>query len=219
MLRRNFTMTDDGRMTYSVEYVCLEEYARKWTPFFRIGAEPPTRLPASMLQLQLTKTPQLFDLQTESINGLTYFKATYSAGVTSEVIITEESDVRNFSFSVIYPTGVNVTRPNYDPWSNAQSVTSFVTTGNETITFNFDYVSVTVTATAKNANVPTVKGSVGSPFNFNGLSLPAAVKSSTIERVSKTRSSRGEYSYSRTSTGIYTGPETIQSSRPIILNR
>lgn len=214
VVRRSFTTSDDGLMRYEVEYVCLSQYAAKWTPFFRTKAQPPTPLPSSVLQLQLTRTPELYDLQTETTNGLTYFRAVYSAGIATEVIITEESDVRNFSYSIVYPTGVSVTRPNYDPYSNATSVTSFVTTGQETITYNFDYVSVTVTASSKNADVPLVKGRVGPPFNSNGPGFPSGLREATIDKTSKTRTSRGEYSYTNSSTGIYTGPDIVKSTRP-----
>jgi hypothetical protein len=205
VLKRSFTTSDDGLMTYFVEYVCLSKHASKWTPFFKTKAQPPTALPANMLLLTLNKTPELFDLQTETFNGLSYFRATYSAGVATEAIITESSEQRSISWPITYPIGYNITVPfsiDYD--------TAFVTTGTETITASFDYISFSVTAQSKNSELPAVKGSVGQIFNYVGptdLSLPWGVSAGTIETTSKTRNNRGEYTYSKTSTGVYrSGP-------------
>ena len=194
VIRRSFTTTDDGTMRYEVDYVCLATYASKWTPFFKTKAQPPTQLPASMLQLQLTKTPELFDLQTETLNGLTYFKAAYSAGIATEVIITEESDLRNFTVTLTRDVGVNVTTP-----GTINGSTSFVATGTETVTETFDYISVTVTAEAKNANLPAVKGRIEL---IDGKLIPYAYTATTVVRKSKTYSSRGEYTYRVSSSGV-----------------
>lgn len=192
VLRRSFVTTDDGTMRYEVDYCCLSQYATRWTPYFRTRAQPPTPLPSSMLQLQLTKTPELYDLQTETLNGLTYFKASYSAGVSSEVIITEESDVRNFTVTTNVKVGYNVTTP-----GTINGSTSFVETGTEITTQSYDYVSVTVSAEGKNATLPAVRGYVSSAPR---LVVPYNV--TTIERTYKSRSSRGEYTYKRSSTGV-----------------
>jgi hypothetical protein len=204
VLKRSFVTTDDGSMRYSVDYCCLAQFAVKWTSFFRTRAQPPTPLPASMLQLQLTKTPELYDLTTETSNGLTYFRASYSAGVSSEVIITEESDVRNFTVTTSRRVGYSVTTP-----FSTNGSTSFVATGEESVTDSIDYVSVTVTAQSKNANLPNVRGRVeaigtaDTRFfflpNAGGIAIPT---SKVINRTSKTRSSLGEYTYSLSSSGV-----------------
>lgn len=203
VLKRSFVTTDDGTMRYSVDYICLSAYATKWTPFFRTRAQPPTPLPAAMLQLNLTKTPELYDLTTETMNGLTYFKATYSAGVSTEVIITEESDLRNFTVTVTRDVGVNVTTP-----FSMNGSTTFVKQGEETITESFDYISVTVTAESKNTNLPRVQGRVESItskgsdtmfFVVGGKAVLPSVR--LINKTSKSRTSRGEYTYSLSSSG------------------
>jgi hypothetical protein len=212
-LKRSFTTTDDGLMTYAVEYCCLSQYASRWTANFRTGAQPPTALPANMLQLQLTKTPTLYDLQTETLNGLTYFRATYSAGVPTDITITETSDVRNISFPITYPAGTSVRLASYG-FAVAGGITgttnSFVTTGIETITGSFDYVSYSVTATAKNAALPTVRGYVGDAFNFVNVIRVETALATTIETSSKTKNNRGEYTFSKTSTGVYTATPVVR---------
>ena len=209
-LKRSFTTTDDGLMTYAVEYCCLSQYASRWTANFRTGAQPPTALPANMLQLQLTKTPTLYDLQTETLNGLTYFRATYSAGVPTDITITETSDVRNVSFPITYPAGTSVTLPTYGLGGITGTTTSFVTTGTETITGSFDYVSYSVTATAKNAALPSVRGYVGDAFNFVNVTRVDTALATTIETSSKTKNNRGEFTFSKTSTGVYTASPVVR---------
>jgi hypothetical protein len=201
VLKRSFVTTDDGTMRYAVDYCCLEQYATKWTPFFRTRATPPTPLPAEMLQLNLTKTPELYDLTLETANGLTYFKAVYSAGISTEVIITEDSDVRNFTVTTTRDVGYSVTTP-----FSMNGSTSFVKTGEETITESFDYVSITVTAQSKNTNLPRVQGRIaaidGGNVNYfvSGGSI-VVPKLQLINKSSTTRSSRGEYTYSFSSSG------------------
>jgi hypothetical protein len=207
VLRRSFTTNDDGTMRYEADYCCLSQYAVRWMPSFRTKAQPPTPLPAALLQLQLAKTPELYDLQTETANGLTYFKAVYSAGVTTEVIITEESDVRNFTVTATRPVGYNVTTP-----GTINGSTIFVQNATETITESFDYISITVTAEAKNANLPAVKGRIE---RIGGVSFPFGYKETTIDRTSKTRSSRGEYTYRISSSGVISNFETTLPARTI----
>jgi hypothetical protein len=198
VLRRSFVTTDDGSIRYAVDYCCLEQYAPKWTPFFRTRATPPTSLPVEMLQLNLTKTPELYDLTLETMNGLTYFKAVYSAGVSTEVIITEDSDVRNFTVTTTRDVGYNFRQ---------NGAVYFQKTGEETITDSFDYVSVTVTAQSKNTRLPTVQGRItaldGSNVNYfvsgGAIVLPTL---KLINKSSTTRSSRGEYTYNLSSSGI-----------------
>jgi hypothetical protein len=192
VMRRSFVTSDDGSMRYSVDYCCLERFANQWTPFFRTRANPPTRLPSEMLQLNLTKTPELYDLTLETVNGLTYFKAAYSAGVSTEVIITEDSDVRNFTITTTRDVGYSVSTP-----GTINGSTSFVKTGEETVTNSFDYISVTVTAQSKNTNLPRVQGRIEpiAPISYS-------YRTQLINRSSKTRSSRGEYTYSFSSSGV-----------------
>jgi hypothetical protein len=210
VLRRSFTTSDDGQMTYAVEYMCLRQYAGRWTPSFKTGAEPPTPLPANMLLLDLTKTPTLLALETETTNELTYFRATYSAGVPTDVTITEASDTRNVSFPITYPVGYTVTVP-----FTLDGATSFVTTGQETLTASFDYISVSVTAEAKNTRLPKVQGYTGAIFNqvnTGNLIIGTNVQATTLETTSKTKTRRGEYTYSLTSTGVYVAGPVV---RPI----
>lgn len=207
VLRRSFVTTDDGTMRYNVDYCCLSQYATRWTPYFRTRAQPPTPLPSSMLQLQLTKTPELYDLQTETLNGLTYFKASYSAGIASEVIITEESDVRNFTVTINRDVGYTVTTP-----GTINGSTSFVKTAEESVTESYDYIAVTVTVESKNADAPGVSGRVQ---RISGSRVPIQARAITINRTSKTRNSRGEYTYRKISTGVYKDVTISGSPRTI----
>jgi hypothetical protein len=195
VLRRSFVTTDDGTMRYEADFCCLSSFATRWTPFFRTRAQPPTPLPAAMLQLQLTKTPELYDLTTETINGLTYFKASYSAGISTEVIITEDSDVRNFTVTINRDVGYVVSTP-----GTINGSTTFVKTGEETVTENYEYVSVTVSAESKNATLPLVKGRI--ELIKGALYLPYEYTATVIERSSKSRNSRGEYTFKASSTGV-----------------
>ena len=198
ILKRNFAASDTGQMTYAVDYCCLSQFASKWTPFFKSGSQPPTALPANMLLLQLTKTPTLVDLQTETMHGLTYFKATYSAGVETDVTITEESDIRTHTWSTSAPVGYRVSVP-----YTIDGSTTFVQTGTAIGTNSFEYVSITARAVSKNKDLPEVKGRVimipNSRYTDTTLSL---FDQTTIDTFSSSKNSRGEYSYTKTSTGI-----------------
>jgi len=189
VIKRSFTTADDGSMNYDVEYCCLSQFAIKWAPFFRTRAQPPTSLPAALLQLNLTKTPELFNLSTETLNGLTYYRANYSAGVSTEVIITEESDTRNFTVSTNQQVGFWVTTPG----TIGGGSNSFVQSGERTVTTTIDYISVTVTAESKNTNLPAIQGRV------EGVGGRYKVK--LVERTSKRRDSRGEFTFSKSSSG------------------
>jgi hypothetical protein len=187
VIKRSFTTADDGSMNYNVDYCCLSQFAIKWAPFFRTRAQPPTPLPAALLQLNLTKTPELFNLSTETLNGLTYYRAQYSAGVSTEVIITEESDTRNFTVSLNQQVGFWVSTP-----FTFNGSTSFVQTGERTVTNTIDYISVTVTAESKNTNLPAIQGRVEGVRGY---------QMKLVERTSKRRDSRGEYTFSKSSSG------------------
>ncbi len=211
VLKRGFSTSDDGRMTYAADYCCLSSFAKKWTPYFKIKAQPPTPLPASVLELKLTKTPELSDLQTETMNGLTYFRATYSAGILTEVVITESSEQRSFSGSVT---------------ASVQTVGNLGSTQTVTgvIAVSFDYISTSVTAQSKNQELPAVKGSVGSAFNkqvgtINGIKplLITGIRSNVVESTSTTKTGSGELTYSKTSTGIYEIGQSTEFSFTIIL--
>jgi hypothetical protein len=162
-----------------------------------------------MLLLQLTKTPTLVDLNTETVSGLTYFRAVYSAGVETDVTITESTDIKNFSWSVTFPTQSCYQGNSYSAGSLGAAAspsltrpqTFCVTTGEVSITYNFDYVSKTVTAQSKNQNIPNVQGSVSGPITGNFPANPGRLR--LVEQTSTTKNSRGEYTYSKSSTGIY----------------
>ncbi len=191
LLKETLDASDSGQATYSAAYCCLRSYAGVWMPRFRSGTTPVTPIPQEILALPLTRQPTLIDVSTESANGLFYFNATYSAGIESDVVITTSTDVRNISWIAGYK-------------------------GTQRITASFDYVSTSVRATATNSEVPIIEGSVGPPFNARlttqGLT---AVRTDTIVQTSRTRSNRGEYQNSVTSTGIYVAydaPEPVDNS-------
>lgn len=181
ILKRTFATTDRGQVTYNADYACLSQFAGNHAARFRSGAEPPTPIPSSMLLLNLTRTPTLVDLRTETINGLTYFNATYAAGVETDLVVTTTSETRSVSWRIFNP--------------------------NDTIlNVGFDYISISVTATGTNQSIPVVRGGVGATFNSRGLSLEKLVRSArekTIESTKQTRTQRGDYENSVTSTGIY----------------
>ncbi len=198
-MKRRFNSQDTGQMTYYVEYCCLLRYASKWTKSFQLESEPPTDLPSNMLQLNLTRTPTLKSLETESANGLTYFRATYTAGFETDIVITESSDIRSISWPITYPVGYEISVP-----FTIDGSTSFVTTGTETITASFDYVSISVTATTTNSSLdPQVTGSTGEIFNAVNTSGYNNVSQQILDTYSKSKNRLGEYTYSKTSTGIY----------------
>ena len=93
VLRREYSTTDDGTLNYAADYCCLSQFANNHIGKFRTGAQPPTAIPASMSQLRIDGTPKLYDLTTNTQNGLTYFNARYSAASLDpgEVIVTEST--------------------------------------------------------------------------------------------------------------------------------
>lgn len=200
VLRRQFSTTDDGICNYEAEYVCLSQFANNHIGKFRTGAQPPTPIPASMSLLRLDKTPTLYDFSTNTQNGLTYFNARYTAASSDagEVITTESQEQRSFSAVV---TGSIRT---------AGNLGSTITVEGD-VNVSFDYISTTVRVEAKNPKIlPQIRGSVGSPFNKSVSKIneqtPLLVgkwRASVVETQSTTRSSRGTYTYTKSSSGIY----------------
>jgi hypothetical protein len=200
VLRRSYSTTDEGTLTYEAEYCCLAQFANNYIARFRTGSTPPTPIPASMSALRIDGAPKLYDLTTNTQNGLTYFGARYSAASldAGEVITTESQEQRSFSAVV---TGTIRTAGNL---GNTITVTGDVTV-------SFDYVSTTIRVEAKNPRaLPAVRGRVGRPFNVSASLLAGQVantlgqfRESAVETQSKTRSSRGNYTYTKSSSGIY----------------
>lgn len=201
VLRRQYSTTDDGTLNYEADYVCLSQFANNHIGRFRTGAQPPTQIPASMSLLRLDKTPTLYDFQTRTENGLTYFNGRYTAASADagEVITTETQEQRNFSATVRGSVRIGVS-------SAGNTLTS-----EGDVNVSFDYISTTVRVEAKNPRVlPEVKGSVGFPFNKSVSQISGIVpllvgkwRASTVETESTTRSSRGTYTYTKSSSGIY----------------
>lgn len=200
VLRRQYSTTDDGTCNYEAEYACLSQFANNHIGKFRTGAQPPTQIPASMSLLRLEKTPTLYDFSTNTQNGLTYFNARYTAASSDagEVITTESQEQRNFSATVI---GTIRTKGNLGSMITVE----------DNVNVSFDYISTTVRVEAKNPRIlPQARGSVGLPFNISISQISgqdAQVfgqwRASTVETQSKTRSSRGTYTYTKSSSGIY----------------
>ena len=204
VLRRAFSTTDEGVLNYEADYVCLSQYANNHIGKFRTGAQPPTPIPSAMSVLRLDAVPKLYDFQTSTENGLTYFNAKYTSAVlnydqdASEVITTETSEQRSFSAQIagsVRVPGAGGTTSTVEGFTNV----------------SFDYVSYTMRVEAKNSSVlPSVRGRVGLPFNLSvgtisGTSplLVGKWRASTVEQSSTTKSSRGTYTYSLSSSGIY----------------
>lgn len=200
VLRRSFSTTDDGTCNYEADYACLAQFTSNHAGKFRTGATPPTAILDGLSQLRLDGTPKLYDVTTSTQNGLTYFKARYSASSLDggEIITTESQEQRNFSAAVE---------------GSIRTPGNFGSTATEsgTVQVSFDYISTTVRVEAKNPRIlPQVTGSVGIPFNvsigqISGVDALVLGKwrAATIETQSTTRSSRGSYTYSKSSSGIY----------------
>lgn len=211
VLRREFSTTDDGICSYEAEYCCLAQFASNHIGKFKTGAPPPTPVPSSLNLLRLKNTPELYGFTTNTQNGLTYFRAQYSAASleNGEIIYTESEEQRNFSAVVNgYIRG---------------DFTGFGTGTREgDVGISFDYISTTVRVEAKNpSGLPDVKGRVGRPFNMavGKISNVEAIvigtyRASYVETQSTSRSSRGSYTYSKSSTGIYqpTGRKSADGS-------
>lgn len=196
VLKRSFSTQKDGRLNYVAEYVCLPAFARNHAAKFITGAVPPTPLPAVVSQLQIRNNPTLYDLQTETINGLTYFRATYSAQGAGEASNSITTSTEQRSFQSSRSEGVAV------------AVESFTTT--------FDYMSTSVTVNSANSEIAARPGSVSAPFNrvetqtvfgstftFKGNQVPLKATATLIVGTSSTRNSDGTFTFSKTSTGIY----------------
>jgi hypothetical protein len=195
VIRRNFSTSDRGQVTYEAEYVCLSQFANNHAGRFRSGAEPPTPIPAAMLLLNITRTPTLVDLVSQTNNGITTFNATYAAGVQTDLVITRTSETRSVSWQVI--------RDN-----------------SPTITQGFDYISNSVTATGTNQEIPVIKGSTGRVFNGRNINLFRIignelrnVTQTTVESTRQVSNARGEYENSVTSTGIYEAVDSVPIGR------
>jgi hypothetical protein len=211
VLRRAFSTSREGRLSYSADYLCLPAFARNHAPKFITGAVPPTPLPSVVSQLQIKDNPTLYDLQTETVNGLTYFRAMYSAVGTGQASfsVTTSSDQRSFQGS---KNRIITTGP-----------PGFQTDNPVTDTLSFDYISTSVTVSSQNQSlIAAQSGSVGERLNIRATRTFAIGNNiidggyvgtigSTIESTSSTRNSDGTYTFSRTSTGIYIlgGPDFL----------
>lgn len=200
VIRRQYSTTDDGTLNYEVEHCCLSQFANNYIGRFRSGATPITAIPSSMSSLRLQGVPTLYDMVTRTENGLTYFSAKYSAASNApgEVIITESTEQRSFSATV---DGSIRTAGNF---GSTATVTG-------SVAVSFDYMSKTVRVEAKNPSILTrAEGDVSEPFNISigkisGVTpnIVGKYRKATIESESTTRSTRGIYTYSKSSSGIY----------------
>lgn len=207
VLRRTFSTSDDGTCNYEADYVCLVQFANNHLGKFRTGSTPPTSIPASMSALRLDGLPELYDVTFRTENGLTYFSARYSAASLDggEVITTESQEQR--AFSAVLEGSIR-TAGNF---GSTATQTGFVNV-------SFDYISTTVRVESKNPRtLPSVKGRVGVPFNksvgqISGVeaTITNGWKAFYVETESVSRSSRGSYTYSKSSSGIY---QAVAASR------
>jgi hypothetical protein len=205
VLKRDFSTTDRGQVTYTANYVCLAAHARAWAARFRSGSEPPTPIPESLALLALTQTPKLVDLQSEIVNGLAYFNATYSAGVETDYIVTTSSEQRNIAWTVSY-TG---------PQDNRRPIVA-----------SFDYISISVTVEAVNQTVNILPGSIGRVFNLRNVEFRQINNANsardiglikmTVESSRSTRDKRGHTTNSVTSTGVF---DAQDAEEPITYRR
>jgi hypothetical protein len=201
VLRRSYSTTDDGTLTYEADYCCLAQFANNHLGKFRTGAQPPTPIPTSLSTLRLDAAPKLFEFNTKTQSGLTYFFPRYTAASrdAGEVITTETQEQRSFSSTLV---GQITTAGNLDSRITVRGL----------VNVTFDYISTTRQVNAKNpGGLPNVRGAVGQPFNYNVGRInnqiarvsSEQIVSETIETQSTTRSSRGAYTYTKSSSGIY----------------
>jgi hypothetical protein len=202
VIKRNYSLSDEGALIYEAEYACLSQFANNHAGKFKTGAEAPTALPSSISLIRLDGAPKLYEVATYTQNGLTYFSAKYSAGSqeVGQYTLTTSTEVRNFSGTFDAEVATK----------DANQVTQIV---RGSINISFDYQSITVTIESKSSlNIPEIKGTVGQIFNFAVTKLsgvePSLIgksyyKATTLESTSVTQNSRGLYTYVKTSSGIY----------------
>jgi hypothetical protein len=114
VLKRTFSTADGGQVNYRADYACLSQFANNHTRKFLSGSQPPTSIPSAMLLLNLSEPPALNDLQTETTNGMTYFRASYMAYLPDVIIETSTeqslsslSGTRNYSyFKIVFANGL-----------------------------------------------------------------------------------------------------------------
>lgn len=182
VLKRDYGTDYEGIFFYDVTYVCLEQFLDRHINKFRPKMPPPTAMPANFSLFNFSSEPVLWDVSITSANGLSYIAAKYSTNTNQEITVTQTSEERAY-----YATK--------DGGNDEES--SFI---------SFDYIAVSVTVTSVNTQQPAIKAYPGTVFNFrSGGPKFAEIRyyPNTIFSSSKSRSSRGQYSFSVTSTGIY----------------
>jgi hypothetical protein len=175
VLSRGYSADDNGQVVYTARYCCLSSFASANAARFRIGSAPPTPAPSSMSALRLFRAPALSDVKITTENGLTYFDATYNSETVGEYIVTESDTLTEFSASN--------------------------TTGETIRTVSFKYYSKTIEVSAANTYLQAEIAKPGDPFDVRGGGV--SYKVDTQISYSKTRSSRGGFSYNTRSTGLY----------------
>lgn len=202
VLKRSFDSREDGSVNYRADYCCLARFANNHIGKFRKGSTPPTAIPVEMLRLSLRRPPALYDLQFSTENGLSYFSAQYitenidTSEAEREITVSRSEDQRTaagfITVTVTTPAPTSLSGPNYIRSTSQQWVSC-------------DYLAVTVTTTSRNAGAGGASGSVGRIFNRRGFPSSgtiAGLARSTINSTSSTRSSRGDVTFTFTSTGI-----------------
>lgn len=175
VLSRSFNADDQGQVVYKAKYCCLSAFSRSNAAKFKVGAPPPSAIPLAMSALRLYRTPTLTDVAVVTENGLTYFDATYNSETVGEFVITETETLTEFSASR--------------------------TLGDDIFTISFKYFSQTVEVSAANTYVEARAAEAGAPFDIRGGGVSYR-KETQISR-SKTRSSRGGFTYNTRSVGLY----------------
>jgi hypothetical protein len=208
VIKRNYNLSDEGSLTYQVEYCCLSQFANNHAGKFKTGAQPPTALPASLLLFRLDGPPKLYEISISSESGLTNFSASYSAGSqeSGQYTINTSTETRNFSGTFEGETAVR---------NSSGDITQIL---RGPINISFDYQSITVSVESKSPNnIPDIKGSTGQIFNYSVSKLNGQdpeilgrtfYTEKIIESFNTTRTSRGLFTYNKTSSGIYEANES-----------
>lgn len=137
VIKRQFSTTDKGQVNYRAEYACLERFADTHARKFLSGSRPPTPIPSAVLSLRLQKPPELIEVQTETINGITHFIASYAAytsdvelETSTETSLSSISGTRKYKYyrSVFVPGGIALREYTYTRNWRAQLIITSVTT-------------------------------------------------------------------------------------------
>lgn len=177
--KREISTSREGILTYSVQYVCLTQFAQDQIFKFVIEMPPPDALPDKIFALA-KDYPVLHSVNIKEERGITYFDCVYSTASNVNVVVTDSEETKSAVFSE----------------------------GEVSVTFDFVSKTVSVSATntypdpeSGDCGPPFNVKLIGD--STAAQNLYARVRKDTVETRSKSRSSNGEFSYQTDSMGTY----------------